>query len=141
MTDLVNGSLAPSRLNAQLISAFSAVALALALVGLYGVMAHSVLQRTQEMGIRMALGASRRNVVAMVLREGGLLILLGLALGTGGALVAARLAASLLFGVSPTDPLTLASTGVLLGAVAVLACYVPARRAARMDPVVALRYD
>jgi ABC-type antimicrobial peptide transport system permease subunit len=110
-------------------------------MGLYGVMAYSVTQRTGEIGIRMALGAQAGNVLRLVLARGGLLISLGAVIGLGGALALSRLTASLLFGISATDPLTFAGVVVVLGAVAAPACLIPARRAARVDPIIALRAE
>jgi ABC-type antimicrobial peptide transport system permease subunit len=110
-------------------------------MGLYGVMAYSVTQRTGEIGIRMALGARTGNVLGLILARGGLLISIGAVLGLGGALLLSRLISSLLFGVSPTDPLTFAAVVVVLGAVAAPACLIPARRAAKVDPIVALRAE
>jgi putative ABC transport system permease protein len=117
------------------------IALVLAAVGVYGLIAYSVTQRTQELGIRMALGAQRRDVFGLVLAEGTRLTLLGIAIGVLAALVLSHLLAALLFGVSATDPLTFAGVAGLLVVVALLACYIPARRATRVDPMVALRYE
>jgi len=113
----------------------------LAAVGVYGVMAYAVTQRTHEFGIRTALGASSTDVLKQVFLEGGRLAALGLALGLIAALILTRLMASLLFGVSPSDPMTLGLVAVILALVALAACYIPARRAARVDPVIALRYE
>jgi putative ABC transport system permease protein len=117
------------------------VALFLAALGIYGVMAHSVARRTHEIGVRMAVGARTRDVVGLVLREGGRLAALGGALGLLAALALTRLLESLLFGVSPTDPLSFAAVVAFLSACALLGCWLPARRAARVDPVIALRYE
>jgi predicted permease len=141
MDQLVANSVAQPRLNLSLLAAFAALALVLAAVGVYGVMAYAVTQRTQEFGIRMALGASPSDVLKQVFLEGGRLAALGLALGIVAALVLTRLMASLLFSVRPGDPLTLGVAAALLALVALAACYIPARRATRVDPIVALRYE
>ena len=109
------------------------------MVGLYAVTAHAVTQRAREIGVRMALGASRPQILALVFGQGGRLIATGLALGVAGAVASTHVAGRLLFEISPTDPETFALTGMLLGALALLACYVPARRAAGVNPVAALR--
>jgi predicted permease len=137
----VAGSVGAERLLAQLVSAFSLLALALASIGLYGVVSQAVARRTNEMGIRMALGADRGRILGMVLREAGGLILVGLALGLPGAALAARVLTTQLYGVAPADPATLASSAAVLLAVALLAGYIPARRASRVDPLVALRAE
>ncbi|HZI61652.1 MAG TPA: ABC transporter permease [Pyrinomonadaceae bacterium] len=129
------------RLSAQLVSFFGALALILACIGLYGVMAHGVARRTNEIGIRMALGAKGGNIAWMVLRETLVLVAVGLAIGVPAALLSARLIATQLFGLSPTDPLTLIAAAVVLTVVALLAGYVPVRRASRVDPLTALRYE
>jgi ABC-type antimicrobial peptide transport system permease subunit len=129
------------RLVAKLSTVFGALALLLAAVGLYGVMSYSVARRTAEIGIRMALGASQRSVASMILREIVVLVAIGSALGAAGALGLARFVQSLMFGLAPHDPLTLAASVAVLLVVGVVAGYVPARRAARIDPVVALRSD
>ncbi|MFQ5695589.1 MAG: FtsX-like permease family protein, partial [Terriglobia bacterium] len=141
MEDVVSGLLAWRRFNMILLALFAGIALALAVVGIYGVISFSVAQRTHEIGIRMALGAHRGDVLRLVLRWGTLLIALGVALGLGAALVLTRLLASFLFGVSPVDLLTFASVPLVLGAIALLGIYLPARRATRIDPMAALRYE
>ncbi|MGB2642003.1 MAG: ABC transporter permease [Candidatus Acidiferrum sp.] len=141
MDELVSNSVAQPRLNLFLLVAFAALALVLAAVGVYGVMAYAVTQRTQEFGIRMALGATSEDVLKQVFLEGGRLAGFGLALGVVAALVLTRLMSSLLFDVKPSDPLTLGVAAGLLALVALAACYIPARRATRVDPLVALRYE
>ncbi|HYK19638.1 MAG TPA: ABC transporter permease, partial [Pyrinomonadaceae bacterium] len=137
----VEQSVAPQRLNLVLLATFAFIALVLAAVGIYGVMAHSVVQRTQEIGVRMALGAQLRDVTTMILRSGLSLALVGIAIGLGGALALTRLMSKLLFEVSPTDAATFVSVAVILFVVALVACYIPARRATKVDPLVALRYE
>jgi len=141
MHEQIRDKLNQDRLIAQLASFFGALALILACIGLYGVMAHGVARRTNEIGIRMALGAKGGNIAWMVLRETLVLVVAGLALGVPAALLSARLISTQLFGLSPTDPLTLIGAGVVLTFVALLAGYVPARRASRVDPLTALRYE
>jgi len=139
MEQAVAGATATRRFALLLQLMFALVALALSAVGLYGVLAFTVARRTPEIGIRMALGAKRSDVQRMVVRQGMRLVLIALALGAAGALAAGRLLESLLFGVSRTDPVTYAVVmGVLLG-VAMLACWIPARRASGVDPAEALR--
>ena len=139
MEELLSNSVAQPRLNLSLLVAFAALALALAAVGVYGVIAFGVTQRTQEFGIRMALGASSAEVLKQVFAEAGRLTMLGLALGLVAALALTRLMASLLFDVRPRDPMTLGVAAAVLACVALAACYIPARRATRVDPIVALR--
>ena len=134
-------SVSPRRFSMVLLGIFAALALALSAVGIYGVMSYSVSMRTNEIGIRMALGAQRSRVLGMILRDGLLLCLIGIAIGTFGAYAVTRLMRSLIFEVSPADPLTFAGVAVLLAGVAFLACWVPARRAMRVDPMVALRHE
>jgi predicted permease len=141
MDQLVSRSVAQARLNLLLLAGFAALALALAAVGVYGVMAYAVTQRTHEFGIRMALGATPEDVLKQVFWEGGRLAALGLGLGLLAAIPLARLMRSLLFGVAPSDPLSLLIAAAALAIVAVAACYIPARRATRVDPMVALRYE
>ena len=126
---------------ATLTSFFGLLALVLASVGLYGVTAYSVERRTNEIGIRMALGAERGRILGLVLREGGKLTLIGVVIGIVAALGLTRLMRALLYGVSPTDPVTFVGVAILLMAVALMACYIPARRATRVDPAVALRHE
>ena len=141
MDQLLAGSLSRSRFTMLVLGVFGALALVLACVGIYGVIAYSVTQRTQEFGIRMAFGASRHDVFRLVLGHGTRLTLLGIGLGTVAALIVTRLLAALLYGISATDPLTFAAVALLLALVALAACYIPARRATRVDPIVALRYE
>lgn len=129
------------RASAVLLTGFSALALILTAVGLYGITAYSVAQRTQEIGIRMALGAKRRDVLRLILGQGTRLVLIGEVIGMAGALVLARLITSLLYGVQANDPWVFAFVGTVLAVVALLACYIPARRAAKTDPMIALRYE
>jgi putative ABC transport system permease protein len=141
MEEIIDQSLAGRRLNLVLLSLFAALAVVLAAVGIYGVMSYSVAQRTREMGLRMALGARRRSVLALVVWEAGALALAGLAAGILLSLAVTRVMASLLFGVGATDPLTLAAVSTGLALVSLAAAYVPGRRATRVDPMVALRAD
>ena len=134
-------SMGGRRLVSVLLGTFATVALVLAGLGIYGVISYNVAQRTREMGIRAALGASERSLLRLILDRGVRLTLVGLAIGTGGAIALTRLMATLLFGVGARDPLTMVSVGVILAGVAIIASYVPARRATRVDPVVALRYE
>jgi predicted permease len=137
----MDGVLFSDRLLAKLATFFALLALLLACIGLYGVMSYDVARRTHEIGIRMALGAQRRDVVSLVLRETMLLVVIGVIIGLSAALATTRLISSLLYGLTPNDPLNIALAGLLLLAVAALAGYFPARRAARVDPLVALRHD
>ncbi len=141
MNEIVSESLAQRRFSVILLAIFAVLALVLASVGIYGVISYVVARRTQEIGIRMALGADRSDVARMVLHDGMRLALVGVGLGVVSALLLTRLMANMLYGVSATDPLTFAAIAALLLAVAFMACYIPARRATRVDPVIALRYD
>ncbi len=141
MTQLLSKNLATPRFTVWLIGIFAALALALAAIGLYGVIAYNVTQRTHEIGVRMALGAGRREILRLVLVQGLTLTLAGIAMGMVGALALTRLMTRLLFEVKPTDPITFGMVVLLLVVVALLACYLPARRATKVDPMVALRHQ
>jgi ABC-type antimicrobial peptide transport system permease subunit len=139
--DTIAQGLWASRMGAALLGLFGLLALVLATIGIYGVLSYSVAQRTSEIGIRMALGAESTQVLGLVLRQGLLLAVVGSVFGVAVAVPVTRLASTLLYGVSPTDPLTYISIFLLLMLVAVVACFIPARRATRVDPLVALRYE
>ena len=141
MQQVVSDSVAGRRFQMVLLALFASVALMLAAVGIYGLISYSVSQRTHEIGIRMALGAKREGVLRLVLRQALLLAAAGVALGIGGALTLTRFLSSLLFGVSSKDPLTFVAVSLLLAGVATSASFIPAWRAARIDPMVALRYE
>jgi predicted permease len=141
MDEVIEGSFAARRLSMILLGIFAALALVLSCVGIYGVISYAVSQRTHEIGVRMALGAQRRDVMRLVLGEGAKMAMLGVAAGIAAALGLTHLMANELFGVTPQDPLTFGAVAVVLTVVALLACYLPARRAVRVDPMVALRYE
>jgi putative ABC transport system permease protein len=138
---LLSQSVAQPRFNTFLIGLFAALAFILSAIGIYGVINYDVTQRTGEIGIRMALGAQSRDVVRLILVQGILLTLGGLAVGIAGAFALTRFLSGLLFEVRPNDPMTYVAVSVLLAVVAMAACLVPARRATRVDPLVALRYE
>jgi ABC-type antimicrobial peptide transport system permease subunit len=134
-------SLSARRFNLTLVLAFAGAALLLAVAGVYGVMAYSVTRRTREIGVRIALGAARGDVLRLVLGQGMWTTAIGVSIGIAGSFALTRTTRSLLFGVSPTDAVTLAGVSLLLAGVSLLACWIPTRRAMRVDPIVALRYE
>jgi len=141
MSEVAASSFAARRFNMSLLSVFAGLALVLAAIGIYGVMSNAVTQRTQEIGIRLALGARAIDVLKLIIRDGLALVIIGVLLGLGGAFALTRLMTTLLFGVTPTDGLTIGAVSGVLIAVALLACFIPARRATKVDPLVALRYE
>lgn len=141
MEEIVSGSLSQRRLSMSLLVVFSVLAGVLAAGGIYGVMGYIVAGRTHEIGIRMAMGAQQAEVLRMILGDGAKLTAMGIGIGLGVALALTRVLSSLLFGVSAADPVTFAAISLVLACVAMLASYIPARRAARIDPMEALRYD
>jgi ABC-type antimicrobial peptide transport system permease subunit len=141
VVETIDRSILRERVFAILSGFFGALALLLAAVGLYGLMAYNVTRRTQEIGVRIALGAARQNVLSMILRETLRLTSIGLAIGIASALSVSQLIGNMLYGISAQDPVTLAAVSILLTAVAALAGWIPARRATRVDPMVALRYE
>jgi putative ABC transport system permease protein len=141
MDQLLSNSIAKSRFYTALLGSFAVLALILASLGTFGVMSFSINQRRREIGIRLAMGAGRGDIFKLVVGRGLLLALTGVAIGLGGAFALTRLMSGLLFGVSATDPVTFIIISLLLTGVALVACYVPARRATKVDPMVALRYE
>jgi putative ABC transport system permease protein len=141
MDEVMSSSVSTQRFTMLLLAIFAGTALLLASVGIYGVMSYTISQRTGEIGIRMALGAQRRNVLAMILGQGLILVMMGLAIGALGAFATTWVMRSLLYNVSATDPLVFVLISLLLTGVAMLACFVPARRATKIDPIHALRYE
>jgi len=141
LDDVVSESITPQKFETGALSVFAGLALALSIVGIYGALAYTLGQRTHEVGIRIALGAAPHQVMLLALRQGMMPVLAGIGLGLVGALAATRLMSSMLFGVTPGDPLTFAAVVALLAAVALAGCYIPVRRAMRVDPMVALRHQ
>ena len=141
MEEIIADSLAGQRFSMILLSVFAVIALLLSSIGIFGVISYAVAQRTREIGIRMALGAQRSVVLRLMLSEGMKMALVGVAIGVALALGLTRLLASQLYGVSVTDPITFTGVAIILVGVALCACYIPARRAMRVDPMVALRYE
>jgi putative ABC transport system permease protein len=141
MEQIVARSMAQERFNLLLLGVFAILGLSLAAIGVYGVMSYAVTERTPEIGLRMALGAGRRDVLWLALKHGMALTLAGLGLGLAGALALTRLMKSYLFGVSATDPASFGAVALLLTVIALLACYLPARRATKVDPMIALRCE
>jgi putative ABC transport system permease protein len=141
MDEYVSSSVAAPRFNTTLLAIFAGVALVLTIIGLYGVMSYSVAQRTNEIGIRMALGAQTHDVLRLIVKDGVKIVVIGLLVGMGGALLLTKLLETLLFGVTTRDPLTFLLIAALLSVVAMLACCIPALRATRVDPLEALRSE
>jgi putative ABC transport system permease protein len=138
---IIANSVAEPKFQAALVGSFGALGLLLAIIGIYGVISYSVVQQTHEIGVRMALGAQRRDILHMILREGMLLAITGIAIGIGGALGLTRVLRSMLFEIEPTDPATFVGVAIFLTIAALAACYIPARRAMKVDPMAALRHE
>jgi ABC-type antimicrobial peptide transport system permease subunit len=138
---IIANSAAEPRFQTALVGSFGTLGLLLAIIGVYGVISYSVVQQTHEIGVRMALGAQRRDILHMILREGMLLAITGIAIGIGGALALTRVLRSMLFEIEPTDPATFVGVAIFLTIAALAACYIPARRAMKVDPMVALRHE
>jgi len=141
MDDVVSASIGRQNFNMLLLTILGAIALLLAAVGVYGIISYSVEQATHDISVRLALGAARRDIMSLVLGQGMKLAGAGVIIGTAGAVAASRLLARMLYGVTPSDPSTYAVVAAILGAIALLACYLPARRAMRVDPILALKQD
>jgi ABC-type antimicrobial peptide transport system permease subunit len=141
MQEVVNASVSTRRITLILLGLFSGLALVLAAIGIYGVISYSVAQRAREIGIRMALGAQHRDVLRLVMAQGGKISIAGIVIGSAAALGLTRLMAKLLYSVSAVDPATFAVGAFMLGLIAMAACYIPARRTLRVDPLVALRHE
>jgi putative ABC transport system permease protein len=141
MEQLVSTSVAQPRLNAVLLMIFACVALLIAAIGIYGVLSYSVSQRTREIGLRMAIGAQPGGVLLLIVRQGMAVALAGIAVGVAVAVAVSRVLSALLYGIQPRDPVTFLIVATVLALVALIACYVPGRRAARLDPVLALREE
>jgi putative ABC transport system permease protein len=141
MEELLSNTAAQPRLNTVLLSAFAAVALLIASIGIYGVLAYSVSQRTGEIGVRLALGATPRDVLRLIVSEGMRVVLIGIGIGLLGGLALGRTVSSLVFGIPVRDPITFTGVAVTLAGVALAACVIPAIHASRVDPIVALRYE
>jgi putative ABC transport system permease protein len=141
MDDVLGASVSQPRFSSQLLGTFAALALLLAAIGLYGLMAYSVTQRRNEIGVRMALGATREDILRIILRHGTRLAIVGIGIGLGLSLAVTRVLSSVLFAVSYRDPETFAGVALLLITVGLAACFIPASRAAKVDPMVALRYE
>jgi putative ABC transport system permease protein len=141
MEQALSDSISKQRFAMLMLALFAAMAVILSMVGIYGIMSYSVTQRTHEIGVRVALGAKAHDVVRMIVRQGIVLIVIGITTGLAGSFALTRILASLLYEVKPVDPSVFLATALLLGLVALFACYIPARRATKVDPLVALRYE